>query len=166
MKTPRLGLTTQALLGVCALLGLIVGGESLRGTPLRQNELAADEAAPAELPAIDAARYVHPSLGSFADVLERPLFVEARRFPEEVVAAAPAPSVPLRLELEGIAMVGATRIAVLRDGANKALVQLGEGATHNGWTLDNVSADKARFSRGAQTEVLTLDLAANVQPRR
>jgi len=167
MKTLNLSFATQLLLAVCALLGLIVLGESITGASGASDDAILAEAGPVELPELAAVRYVHPSLDSFPDVLERPLLMESRRLPQEtVVDAPPAPKAPLRLELEGVALVGDTRIAVLRDVASKELVQLGEGADHNGWTLDRVTAESARFSRGTQIEELTLELAANNAPMR
>ncbi len=167
MKIPDLSVTTQALLAVCALLGLVVVGESLTDPFGANDDAMRMEADAVALPEVVAVRYVHPSLDSFADVLERPLLMESRRLPQEtVVVEAPTPTVPLQLALEGIALVGETRIAVLRDITSKDLVQLGEGADHRGWTLDSVTAETARFSRGTQIEELSLELAANNAPRR
>ncbi len=167
MKTPKPSVTTQALLAVCALFGLIVLGETMTSASGANDDAMSTPAGPVELPELASLRYVHPSLDSFAHILERPLLMESRRLPQETVEVeAPAPKVPLQLELEGIALVGDTRIAVLRDLASKELVQLGEGADHKGWTLDSVTAERAKFSRGTQIEELTLELAANNAPTR
>jgi hypothetical protein len=37
------------------------------------------------------------------------------------------------------------------------LLQLAEGETHDGWTLDALTSTSAEFSRGAQTNELLLD---------
>lgn len=64
---------------------------------------------------------------------------------------------PLLLKLEGVALIGESRVAVLRDLSNNQLLQLAEGMMHDGWTLDSVTAASASFSRGRQTSVLVLD---------
>ena len=64
---------------------------------------------------------------------------------------------PLRLKLEGIAIAGGARVAVLRNLSGNGLMQLTEGDSHDGWTLDTLSSNSATFSRGAQTSELLLD---------
>ena len=85
------------------------------------------------------------------------------RPPAEAAAAPPA---PLRLKLEGIAIAGGSRVAVLRNLSNKGLVQLAEGESHEGWTLDSLSSVAATFSRdGEQRTELPLDPAGNGRRR-
>jgi hypothetical protein len=52
---------------------------------------------------------------------------------------------------------GGTRVAVLRNLVNNGLLQLAEGESHDGWTLDTVSATSASFSRGEQKTELPMD---------
>jgi len=59
--------------------------------------------------------------------------------------------------LQGVALAGGSRVAVLRNTSNKFLLQLVEGEMHDGWTLDEVTPTSARFSRGDQTTELALD---------
>ena len=70
--------------------------------------------------------------------------------------AAPPPPTPLRLTLEGVAMSAGSRIAVLRSQGNNQLLTLGEGMTHEGWTLESIEADRASFRRGGQVTELPL----------
>lgn len=167
MNKLELGTLTRSLLGACALLGLIVLAEALAGASLSDGDAERTAADDIALPALAANRYTHAPLSQFAEILERPIFLESRRMPIDVVEApAPTPSVPLRLELEGIAMVADTRIAVLRDASTKSLIQLAEGSEHNGWTLESVSAGQARFSRGDEVHELGLELDPSLRPRR
>jgi len=49
-------------------------------------------------------------------------------------------------------------VAVLLNMNGKSLMQLKEGESHEGWTLDSVSSTSARFSRSdGQTAELSLD---------
>ena len=59
-----------------------------------------------------------------------------------------------------------SRFAVLRNLADNQLLQLAEGMSHNGWTLESVNANSAAFRRGGQTTELTLDLATDHGRRR
>ena len=80
--------------------------------------------------------------------------------------APPPPPTPLRLQLEGIAIAGGSRVAVLRNTNGNGLVQLREGESQDGWTLDELSSSSARFSRnGAQSTELLLDPAGNGRRR-
>ena len=56
---------------------------------------------------------------------------------------------------------GGTRVAVLRNLRNNFLLQLAEGDTHDGWTLDVVNSNSATFSRGEETTELPLDPDSN-----
>jgi len=103
-----------------------------------------------------------PRVVDLADMLGRPLFFVDRRLPEpRVEAAPPPPPTPLRLKLEGVAISGGDRIAVLRDLNNNQLVQLAEGGAHDGWQLESVTSNSASFNRGAQQTELLLDPEAN-----
>lgn len=121
----------------------------------------------AELPEISAPPvYVPATFDSFTSVLDRPLFYADRKLPAPppVVAAPEIPKEPLRLKLEGIALGGGSRIALLRDQTSNSLINIAEGMTHNGWTLDRIESDKAIFSR--DSEVTQLDLEVQTGRRR
>jgi len=94
------------------------------------------------------------------------LFYDNRRMPEPPKdEAPPPPPKPLMLKLQGIALAGGSRVAVLRNTSNNLILQLVEGETHDGWTLDEMTTTSARFSRGAQTTELLLE-QENTNPRR
>lgn len=148
---------TSALAATAALLAAVVALEI--AFPFDAADLR-PESVPAELPQMpeaDSARYVHPSFEAYSAVLERPLFFPDRTLPPEPVVAQAAPRAPLNLVLEGIAIIGDARIAVLKDPQRKRLVQLSAGAEHEGWTLEEISADGATFSRDGETIALRLD---------
>ena len=157
---------TRLLLSLCGLLTLIIVAEQL--IPVRAdavNELTVDSA-DAEFPTLAPSRYVHANSDDFEAILERPIFFKDRKLPAEAIAEPAATPAPLRLQLEGVAIAAESRVAVLRDLADNHLVQLAEGMSHNGWTLESVNADNATFRRGGQTTELTLDLATSERRRR
>jgi len=82
--------------------------------------------------------------------------------PPPVVAAAEMPKEPLRLKLEGVALGGGSRTALLRDQSDNSLIHLAEGMTHNGWVLELIGSANAVFSRDGEVAELNLD----VQTRR
>lgn len=112
--------------------------------------------------------YVPQSFDAFSEILERPLFFADRQLPpeprQELVAAAPPE--PLRLKLEGIAIMDKSRIALLRSQVDNVLVQMAEGMTHNGWTLESVLSDKAIFTRGNDSTEIELETNTGLRRRR
>lgn len=109
------------------------------------------------LPDFGSTNIPAPPIAQFVDMLERPLFMPNRRMPEpEVQKVAPPPPRPLQLKLEGIAIAGSSRVAVLRNLNGNILMQLAEGESHEGWTLDALTSTSAKFSRddGQASEVL------------
>ena len=107
-----------------------------------------------------------PAISDLSAMIERPLFFSDRRMPPvpEPVRAGEAPK-PLRLKLEGVAIVADSRIAVVRDMENNRLLQLAEGMSHENWTLESVTAARAQFSRGQETSELWLSSADPARSR-
>ena len=162
MRAFRLSRATQFLLAANGLLAIVVVAELLFPAQPALAGDAADATVAAELPDFGNASLTAPPLANFADMLERPLFYPDRRMPEaEVQQAAAPPPMPLRLQLEGIAIAGGSRVAVLRNLNTQGLLQLTEGDSHEGWTLDTLDVNSATFSRGTQTNELLLDPAAS-----
>lgn len=164
-----IGLQTNSTTRALALmsLGLLVIAAVQLAFPAQPPAVTIADGAAAELPAISAPPvYVPATFDSFTSVLDRPLFYADRKLPAPppVVAAPEIPKEPLRLKLEGIALGGGSRIALLRDQSNNSLISIAEGMTHNGWTLDRIESDKAIFSR--DTEVTQLDLEVQTGRRR
>ena len=150
---------TQLLLSLCGVLVSIIAAEWLLSSRTDSVDEIDAGSADVEIPTLTSSTYVHPHIDNFAAILERPVFFKDRKLPPKPAAEPVAPRAPIRLKLEGVAIVAEARIAVLRDLADNQLVQLAEGMSHNGWTLETVAADGAIFRRGEQVSELSLELA-------
>ncbi len=150
---------TQVLSAAVAVLTFAVVLELLYPARPMDVDVASADSAAAVVPDFGDTEFTAPRLEDLGDMLDRPLFFSNRKLPvpPKVEAAQVAAPTPMRLKLEGVAIAGESRVAVLRDPSNNQLIQLAEGAMHDGWTLDSVTADGATFSRGRQTSELLLD---------
>jgi hypothetical protein len=153
----RINRSTLALIAANLAFSLVVMLQLLYPATANSSleSQAADDAA--TLPEFGKTTLNQPRMADLPDMLERPLFFVARRMPEPEVQEAAPPPTPLRLKLEGIAIAGGSRVAVLRNLNGNGLLQLAEGETHEGWTLDSLTSTTANFSRGTQQSELLLD---------
>ena len=157
--------TTRVLASIC--LGLLVIAALQLAFPAHPPAATiADEAAAEVIEVKAPPAYVPATLDSFASILERPLLYADRKLPvpPPVVAAPEIPKEPLSLKLEGVALLGSSRVALLRDQSSNSLIHIAEGMTHNGWTLDRIESGKVVFSR--DHEVTELDLEVQTGRRR
>ncbi|HSN52986.1 MAG TPA: hypothetical protein VLS87_10670 [Woeseiaceae bacterium] len=159
IKGFTLGRPTQLLIAANLLMGLVVSAQLLLPAQPGAANAATTDDDQAALPEFGDTGIAAPPMAQLVDMMERPLFFPDRRMPEpEVQEAPPPPMTPLRLKLEGIAIAGGARVAVLLNLNGKSLMQLTEGESHDGWTLDSVTSTSARFSRSdGQTAELSLD---------
>jgi len=160
MKIPvKIEHSTAVLLAANVTLAAIITIDGLNPPAPSLTEDTATAMAPdVALPEVATTDYAAPPLEDLTAMLERPLFFDDRRMPAppEVPNAGPTAK-PLRLKLEGVAIVGDSRVAVVRDTENNTLLQLAEGATHKDWMLESVTASMARFSKGTQTSEIWLN---------
>lgn len=159
MQWPVLSRTTQLLIGGNVLLAMLVAVQlALPAGPSAHAAPGGGDAA-GEMPDFGNAAHNPPALSALSDMLERPVFFVDRKLPEPPKQAAPPPPPPkpLMLQLRGVALAGGTRVALLSNTANRQLLQLAEGESHEGWTLDEVTSTGARFSRGGQVSELLLE---------
>lgn len=159
MRRIRISPSTQALIAANAIVALLVALQLLYPATANQAIGAAADDKAAVLPDFGDTNLNPPPMSQFIDMVERPLFYTERRLPEPPAAKAAPPPAPLVLKLEGVAIANGSRVAVLRNPNTRQLVQLEEGATHDGWTLEAVDSTSARFTRGEQVTDLLLDPA-------
>ena len=165
-KGITLSRATRMLIGANVAMALVVSAQLLLpAQPSIANAATAGDSQ-AELPDFGDTTIAAPPVSQLVDMTERPLFYIDRRMPEPPAEAAAAPPTPLRLKLEGIAIAGGSRVAVLRNLNGNGLMQLAEGETHEGWTLESISSGAATFSRdGEQRTELPLDPAGSGRRR-
>lgn len=160
MKNLRVDPVLAALTGCILLLVLVIVAETLLAPVPDELIVTADEpVAESENLETPRTQYVHPDLSRYSDALARPVFFASRKMPEPLPEEKPSPALPLRLKLEGVAISGDNRVAVLRDLGSNGLVQLSLGALHNGWRLDELNKTRVVFSRDGTRTELTLDPA-------
>jgi hypothetical protein len=150
---------TAALLISCASLAGLLAVQLREPAPGEWADVPGQPPAP-EAAALPTARtYGTPARAAFDEILKRPLFVPDRRPPAipPPTAPEPEPQVELPVRLEGIATVGDTRVAVLRDLSNNTGLRLSEGMEFQGWKLDTIEAQRAVLSRGGQVQELILE---------
>lgn len=156
-KNFRISRPTQALLAANAVVGLLIALQLLYPATASQAIDAVSDEATASLPDFGDTNLNQPAMSHYVDMVERPLFETDRRPPKPPEVEAAPPPTPLILKLEGVAIANGSRVAVLRNTNTRVLVQLEEGGTHDGWTLDSVDSTSASFSRGEQVTELLLD---------
>ena len=160
MRNFRISRPTQALLAANVLVALLIAFQTMNPATAKQAiDMPSDDEA-ASLPDFGDAKLRPPAASHFVDMIERPLFYVDRRLPKPPAAEAAPPPSPLRLTLEGVAIAQGSRVAVLRNPQTRQLVQIEEGGTHDGWTLESLDSTSARFKRGEQVTELLLDPAA------
>ncbi len=161
----QLSKLTLALLAANAIMAIVVAAELAAPAAPRAGSAHDVEPPSAEPPEFGVTPHTPPAYSGFADMRERPLFFVDRRMPVPPTVAPPPPT-PLRLTLEGVAMTAGSRVAVLRNTGNNQLLTLAEGAAHEGWVLEAIAADGARFSRGAEVTELPLEPDTSARGRR
>lgn len=160
MRTYRIGRPTQALIAANLAVALLVALQLLMPATASVAFDAPAGGKAAELPDFGDTSLSPPVMGQFVDMVERPLFYSERRLPKPPAKKAAPPPSPLILMLEGVAIANGSRIAVLRNPNTRQLVQLEEGGTHDGWTLESIDSTSASFNRGEQVTELLLDPAS------
>lgn len=114
------------------------------------------QARPAPPPAPPPARLAEPGPAQLAGIWQHPLFSPGR-LPDAHGPQAQAPALA-GMRLSGVLLDGDTRVAYLREG-RKPPSKLALGSTlANGWTLTQLSATSATFTRAGQSHRLSLPL--------
>ncbi|HMB72318.1 MAG TPA: hypothetical protein VKQ06_02015 [Gammaproteobacteria bacterium] len=157
---------TNTLIACCALFAGVVALEALYPFEAPPAEATVSEGVIPEATALPA--FAARPLKEFDQVLARPLFFEDRRLPAQLLEQPPEPVrlEPLRLTLEGVAIGGGSRVAVLHDEREREQILLAEGMTHNGWVLESVKSAGAEFRRGSDITRLELEIGEDSRRRR
>jgi len=158
---------TRFLIVCCSMLAAVIALEITHPFVAPVHDRAAPGPRNVVHSAADLPQFAAPSLAQFEQILGRPLFFEDRRMPvipENIPEAERLE--PLRLTLEGVAIGGGTRVAVLVDERERGQIRLAEGMSHDGWTLESVTSAGAEFRRGEELTRLELDNGDDPRRRR
>jgi len=152
---------TLLLLLVCLTLGGVVAWELRSAQAMvaepgqsifddRQTSPPADATLPASLP--------KTALQIYQTILDRPLFIKGRRPPEPPPPAVVAKNTkPLHFVLEGVALSGNKRVALLRNARSRELISIEEGGAQDDWSITSVLADRVVMSRNGLEQELLLE---------
>lgn len=100
-----------------------------------------------------------PNIATFSEIVERPLFIIGRQPPPKPTPAPTAPVrvAPLSAALEGVIITPSEEIAVIFDFRKKEILNLSKGMVYQGWELTDISGTTITFTRGQQSQQLTLE---------
>lgn len=159
---------TTILSVLCGMLTLIILAEITLLDPTDFAMASDNSSDNIRLPTNVNTRFIPNSLDSFTEILERPLLFEGRRMPPKPkIAALPKkPKAPLHLKLEGVAIGSNKRIALLRNTSDNQFLQLVEGMSYNGWTLQELNTSGAKFLRGDDVSEINLEIDVSPHGRR
>ncbi|MFJ4064453.1 hypothetical protein ACIPW4_04040 [Pseudomonas sp. NPDC089996] len=147
-KTSRLTLLTANVM-------LLASAAWVFATPAQPHWLEAHartNAAPSQPPV----RPVKPAKGQLAAVWQHPLFSPGRQ-PDAHGPQGQAPALS-GMTLSGVLLDGERRFAYLREGRKPASkIALG-GTLASGWTLSQLSATSATFTRAGQSHTLSMPM--------
>ncbi|WP_369158297.1 hypothetical protein [Candidatus Thiodiazotropha sp. LNASS1] len=106
-------------------------------------------------------RFVPVSIKAYDEITERPLFVEGRLppvKPEQKTNVPRIPRKPLRLKLEGVAMMPENKVAIIRDLDTNELLRVSQGMNKNDWKVESVDSKSAIITRKGERLVLKLEI--------
>ncbi|MGK0172546.1 MAG: hypothetical protein ACI9W2_004284 [Gammaproteobacteria bacterium] len=157
--------------------GLAVSANQEAVSPARTSRaaLAVDEGLAGQAPAPKL-----PALALMTDTRERPLFFEARRYPEPAVVGESPMTPVLAMEqtrqrplgpiaLSAIIITDDERVAIFRDASENGTNRMQIGEEINGWTLVELMPQAAVFAQGSTRENVQLrsyDAAPTPSARR
>jgi hypothetical protein len=95
-------------------------------------------------------KFTMPTLGTYSEVLSRPLFSMNRRLSQET----PAVMVPMSMTLIAILISPRGAHALVRHGTPPRLDRVVEGQTIDGWTTEAIKFDRVILHRGAKVQEL------------
>jgi len=93
----------------------------------------------------------------YAEIKERPVFIDARRPEEDEVAAPPDQPPDQPLNLIGVVLIPNSAAALLRpEEPNAKVLRVPQGGMVDGWRLETVQAGKVVLRKGNEVRELAL----------
>ena len=160
---PKITLYSRFMMGACALLCVIiaaeiyfVGGDAsaqVAGSRLADasNTTMTEAASPATLQI--------PPVITYREFVERPLFSDARRPPQEAAAATEsvrAVQLSSNWKVTGIVLAGEDSFVHVEGVRDHKTVRLQAGMPLDGWNLTQISQDFVEFRSSSESVVLWL----------
>jgi len=151
------GILLITLIALCVIIVMearsgIPSANRLRATPVEDK--GATVAGPL--------RVALPPLGALIETVERPLFSETRRPPDEESNGEPISpaAVPMgpggKFVLSAIVITDDARAVLIANPQDGEPIRVTEGETIAGWRLDSVENDRAVFSKDGETREVAL----------
>lgn len=158
--------TRRTLTVLCAILALAAVYELARPHRIPQFEREAGPDAQELSALLQETEGDMPPIEAFAEIIERPLFMENRRpyvapAPVAVKAPEPAPApvepdITEQISLRATIIIGEKRIALVQDLAAGKQRRLKQGEAWNGWTLTRVETDAISMQKGEEVRQIAL----------
>lgn len=170
LSQQALRITRLTLVAMCVLSSGLMVYEWVRPYGLSANPplISPDKEVAVAAPETPANRPV-PPLGTFSEMIKRPLFREDR---SPYVPEAPTepeqprdtgPDITTQISLSAIVIDEDERIALIERRQDKKLQQLRQGEKFNGWTLNQIQADDITMQKGHQIRQIALTVKLSRQ---
>ncbi|MGR9044379.1 MAG: hypothetical protein ACU83N_03725 [Gammaproteobacteria bacterium] len=156
----------KLLVAICGVLAVVIGAEWQYARYAKRHLLAMRAAEPGldyasgELPQIELA--LHPE-ESYAELTNRPLFIEGRRPVPETEDESEQAVVPIEefeWQLDGVYLHQAVSMALFsrsrKSGRQEGHLKKSEGEIIEGWTVMEVKADRVVLEQDGKQHVLML----------
>lgn len=158
--------TRRMLTVLCVILAIAAVYELVRPHRIPQLEHQAGRDAKAVSALLQEREGDIPPIAAFAEIIERPLFMENRRpyvAPAPVVVrepepepVAPEPDITELIALRATIIIGKKRIALIQELAIGKQRRLIQGEAYNGWTLTRVETDGISMQKGEEVRQIEL----------
>jgi hypothetical protein len=143
------------LLRLSALLGGILAFEIMSGPFMPEDPQASSGRTEKPVESLSDTPLQNPAISTFAEIVERPLFTQSRRpAPKKDTKVAEAAVKPETLELIGVIISPAGRMALLRTLATSEIVRAVEGQNVGGWEVHTIKPTQVVLRQGDDSQVL------------
>ena len=157
--------TRRLMTVLCVMLAIVAGYELARPHRIPLLEYQAGRDAEAVSALLQEREKDMPPIAAFAEIIERPLFMENRRpyaAPAPVPVREPEPVAPVepditeQIALRATIIIGEKRIALVQELAIGKQRRLSQGEVYNGWTLTRVETGGISMQKGEEVRHIEL----------
>jgi hypothetical protein len=156
-----LSLYARMLIGFCAVLIVVILIEVIT---MRPDSDALQDISSATTSSVSAANSATealqvPPLAAYGEVLERPLFADSRRPPQQAAVATEsvrAIQLSTKWKVTGIVVAGDNSFVHVEGLRDRKTVRLQVGMPLDGWQLQEIEPDQIVFSLGGESVTLQL----------